>query len=356
MSRQQNQPHQNMYNVEYHFEDTISDLCFGESQRYLAATSWDGFIGVWEFNDDYSRCDALRNYSEPKAPNAKQRHGILRCCFNDDCSQVFYGTTAGLVYNYRLTGANESPHPLLESPGSPVIGLAYCPEISGLCVMRMQERQVIILTTEIKTVQLSGKPICMTLSGSKLFVALMGNIVQVLNIGPATMQGSSQIQSSLKYQITSIAVSRSNPAMYIIGSVFGQVEISNGKDQSFILSCHRSDSQNQSQGSEIFPSNSVAIHPNLPLAISAGGNGKISLINFEKKLQREIRIPSAYNPNPNYPLTKIAISSGGEVAAIAIGYDWSRGGEGYIRSNDNNKDNTPPVEIKIKKLSPNEFG
>ncbi|OHT07226.1 hypothetical protein TRFO_01398 [Tritrichomonas foetus] len=322
----------NFYKIDNQFKDTISDLVFGNGQRYLAATSWDGIITVWEFPEDYSQATEKYRYADP------QKNAFLRCCFNEDCSDLFFGDSQGQIFVVKLNEPNlqgKPPHKLVDSSNTPIVGLCYCVPKSQVVLLKLN-KQLQILDTQMITIELTNKPICMSISGTILYVAMLGPSIVKIDLNTRTLQ---QVQTSHMYQIRSISVSPTKPDYYISGSIYGQVEICAGSNRT-ILPCHRTD-----QTPQIWASNSVAMHPNQPFAISAGGDGTIKMINLEKgRPGREQKMS-----NNSFPLTTVAISSNGEVAAIAQGYDWSRGAEKYLSDK-------PELQLYIRKMANNEFG
>lgn len=326
------------YEVPTNFQDTISDLAFAEQQRYLAATSWDGMICVWEFNNEYLS-PALKKEHKDTNKNA-----YLRCCFNPDCDQIFFGTSHGEIYSLAINSAKgTTPTKFYEHKTGPIVGLKICTQKTLLVAVALDCKILIFLQDTIATVQINMKPINIDISGTYLYVVALGQAIFFIDLGSATLKDSDSAQkllkvaqSQLQYQIKSISVSKNKPDRYIIGSIYGQCEIIDGSTRN-IVNCHREENHNQ-----IFSSNCVAMVAEYPWAISGGGNGTLKMINFEKpKGGRDF-------PFYNIPLTAVAVSSRGEVAAVAQGYDWQCGAEIY-------KTEKLKVALYIKKLAQQEF-
>ncbi|KAK8889836.1 hypothetical protein M9Y10_034590 [Tritrichomonas musculus] len=318
------------------FQDTISDLAFADGQRYLAATSWEGLIYVWEFNQDYSSVNQKK--AEYRDPN---KNAFMRCCFNSDCNNVYFGTSLGDIMNISLNEVGPVVTPkknydATTNKTGPIVGLRYCSKLSTLVALTM-DKNLLIFKDNLVVIQIKLTPICMDISDTQLYIATLGPAIWKLDLEKADQNSQlTQLPTSLCYQIRSLSVSQNKPDRYIVGSIFGQVEIVDGQNRK-ILPCHR-----EENSSAIFPSNSVAMVGDAPCAISAGGNGVLKMINFEKqKGARDLKITGC-------PLTGVAVSPRGEAAAVAQGYDWQRGAEKY-------KSDPPKIALYIKKIVPQEF-
>lgn len=326
------------YEIQTNFSDSISDLAFADQQRYLAATSWDGMICVWEFNNDYSSQTIKIEYKDNKT-------AYLRCCFSPQCDSVFFGTSHGDVCHFPINAPKgQTPNKIFEHSGGPIVGLKFCIKKSFLVALTLDLSVWIISFTDSNCIKLNigSKPINMDISDSYLAIAALGPCIYFLNFDDPLFASNPQstikaLPTQLQYQIKSISMSKVKPDRMIIGSIYGQVEIRDG-NTNYIAECHR-----EAKNGNVYPSNSVAMVADNPWAISAGGNGALRMIHIEKpKGGRDFPF------NNNGPLTCVAVSSKGEVAAVAQGYDWSLGAEFY-------KTNRIKVTLFIKKLQSQEF-
>ncbi|KAH0794825.1 mRNA export factor-like [Histomonas meleagridis] len=79
--------------------DTVSCLTFSSSNTYLAASSWDSTLRVWQFNSWKA---------EPKFYTTTHQIPILRCCFDGSDQNVYFGATDGNVYCVSIEGTGSA--------------------------------------------------------------------------------------------------------------------------------------------------------------------------------------------------------------------------------------------------------
>ena len=164
------------FDIQTVFQDSISDLTFADQQRYLAATSWDGYICVWEFSPDYTNYQPKINYKDP------QRNAFLRCCFNPECNLVFFGSSQGKIFHLPLNDLkNAMPGTFYEHP-SPIVGLRFCAQKSLLVALTLDMIIHVFLSEGVKQFTIPTKPICMDISGTRLLIGAIGPFIYQLDL------------------------------------------------------------------------------------------------------------------------------------------------------------------------------
>ncbi|VBB30355.1 unnamed protein product, partial [Acanthocheilonema viteae] len=138
------------------------------------------------------------------------------------------------------------------------------------------------------------------------------------------------IETPLKYQSRCASIFKDKttglPTGYALGSIEGRVaiqyvEAANPKDN-FTFKCHRSPELiNGFQ--EIYAVNDIAFHPSYGTLATVGSDGRISF--WDKDARTKLKTS---DPLPA-PVTRCIIHQSGQMMAYAIGYDWSKGHEGY---------------------------
>ena len=183
----------NSYIIETSFQDSISDLQFSPNERYLAATSWDGIIQAWKFNEQYLSPESIYQYS-PTTITSQAKQGYLRCCFEDPGSHLFWSTTQGEVFNVDLnlpTSQNPSRN---YTSNFPIIGLKWCKDESCLIILTNNgnanptTRGTLIIyysdDNQIE-IQLDSKPINLAVHGKTILVATLGPVILKFEIPQA---------------------------------------------------------------------------------------------------------------------------------------------------------------------------
>jgi hypothetical protein len=155
--------------------------------------------------------------------------------------------------------------------------------------------------------------------------------------------GAHAFASQLKpMQIRSIAVAPAQApnTPFVIGTIFGEVELVYPNGTQNVIPVHR-------EGASVYAVNCVAVCPTQPWAISAGGDGTLAMLSFQAtgKVAKSVR-PTSDRPGPGATLTSVCFSAGGEVVAIAAGYDWSRGMKSAFKDETENERVEPRLFIK----------
>jgi WD40 repeat protein len=332
--------------------DTISDLCFSDQERLLAVTSWDGTVRIWQFSEDYGRSQLQYDHKDLKM------NAILRCAFAHSSTALLFSDSQGQIWHWAFQ--NGTPRQIFnvdEDGARPILGLKWCEELSlfaavsivpypnpdhpiagGFLVRWIQNAD----DSSALQATLNAKPICLACDGTELLIASVSEPVlqsiRLSNLKPGSAPLPSVVKTAVQRQIRCVAFLGHSR---IVGTIYGEVELANATT-SLVLKPH----WNEQQGTA-HASNAVAICPNnIQGALSAGGDGTLVFFNLETLRQARVIKMS----QQGFPLTALAISSKGEVAAVAQGYDWSKGAEKHV-----GKD-TVPICIYIKRLVPNEFG
>lgn len=315
---------------------------------------------------------------------------ILRCDFNGTGDVLYYGTVNGTIGALDLKKIGASTSTTTKSPYStmstgmtagqsqikiPVVGKTQIGLITGLRWCESQNCLVVATTITDENGEQTGnivllnpagtkpediflkaiplekglRPFDLDIVGTTCIVAAGGicrnistfDITKVATVSTAAVVRESQFNDfswnfPIQAQLTSIcAIQQHNPAniCFICGSILGFVEVlyeqtNNGTNYNLvksILPLHRTEATNNFA---LYSSNCVSAkrlgeYPNeKAVAISCGSNGNVTYLNLSTLHQVEKQ-----GPKPNVPITACALSPYGEVAAIAQGYDWSKGAE-----------------------------
>lgn len=113
---------------------------------------------------------------------------------------------------------------------------------------------------------------------------------------------------------------------YGVGSVEGRVAIQHireeNKASNFSFKCHRKESANRTEPSQIYSVNSLAFHPTQGTFVTAGSDGTMSSWDKDNKVRLK-----AFESKGG-PITATTFNRTGAILAYAVSYDWSRGWQG----------------------------
>jgi len=328
-------------------EDTISDLCFANNKPYLAATSWDGTIRIWDVN--YTQCKALFKSTFRE----KSKTSLLRCCFTGDGDSVLFSNTNNEVKLLKICDKEMvSPTTIISQNTSPIVGMKYLNDRNQIIVGTMsgsigvfdvQANGALVSVHDIKDTcvvnfDLGKNSVYCALSGRKICqIDLRSSEIRPAEGRAGTLKVN-QMNTSIPSMITSIAAAPDDTG-YIAGCITGHVEWS-FPPHSRIEPCHRNDNSKT-----LYSSNCVAISSERPIGMSVGGDGQLAIFSFSSgKKNRETKISSS----SSHPLTNCAFAPKGDIYAVAQGEDWSRGAESHKREK-------VPVQVYLRKLAQSEI-
>eukprot|EP00808_Paulinella_micropora_P020990 g34057.t1 len=117
----------------------------------------------------------------------------------------------------------------------------------------------------------------------------------------------------------------------LVGSIEGRVAIGHveesKKDKDFAFKCHRLQPRTGSQGVEqVYAINSIQFHKGYWTFATAGSDGHYTF--WDKDSRHRLK----QNARCGNSITAAAFSKDFRIYAYALGYDWSKGAEGYNSS------------------------
>ncbi|KAG1473074.1 hypothetical protein G6F56_001160 [Rhizopus delemar] len=286
--------------------DTISGLEFSTQADFLAVSSWDNQVRIYEVQPSGS--------TVPKA--AYSHEGPALCVtWSKDGTKVVSGGTdkAGRMYDLA-TGQSSQIAQHDES-----IKCAKFLEQGNVLATGSWDKTIkywdLRSPTPIGTVQLPERCVAMDIKGQLMVAATADKQVCLFDLNnPTTI--FKQITSPLKWQ-TRVVSCFADSKGFAIGSIEGRVGIHNIDDKesskNFSFKCHRDDSKN------IYAVHDLGFHPVHGTFSTAGGDGTFSFWDKDSK-QRLKAFPKTTGP-----ITNTAFNHNGSIFAYAVGYDWAKG-------------------------------
>ena len=312
-------------------EDTVADLAFCQTEAILAAASWDNSLHMWRSEDGFQ--------TAKKATTIKDttKDAILRCAFKHDDATLFYGTARGAIKKVdpKATASTD-----VGTHIGVITGLKWSSEKNCIVVgssdfvCKLWDPKTSKATVECK---LPDRCIALDALDSKIAIAMPGQKIVTIDVRQPDKIHTRET-SQLTKQLTTIALCPADKGI-VVGSADGGVEWRfNGDSVQF--AGHRDDAQ-----SFAYQVNIIKAWPTKPGVMSGGSDGCLATYNLEHKK----RGPGGGPVSPSRtPVTALDVSPAGDLYAVAVGYDWTKGVD--------QSDKKPPVEVFMRKLNPNDFG
>jgi len=189
------------------------------------------------------------------------------------------------------------------------------------------------------TVSLPAKPFSLSLTTSKLVVAMASRLVYIYELQSTTMaagqaNGTAEIQpwqkreSSLKFMTRAVAC-MPNDAGYASSSIEGRVAVEwfdpspESQARKYAFKCHRQPAPEADGTDIIYPVNALAFNPEHGTFASGGGDGVVAL--WDAVAKRRIR---QYQKYPS-SVAAVAFSSDGKYLAVGVCPGFEDGKEDF---------------------------
>ncbi|CDH51265.1 poly rna export protein [Lichtheimia corymbifera JMRC:FSU:9682] len=273
--------------------DGISGMEFSSQADYLAMSSWDNQVRIYEVQP-----------TGTTVPKASYSHEGPALCvaWSKDGNKIVSGGAdkAARVFDVATGQA------FLDQP-QPILATGSWDKTIKYWDLRSPQ--------PIGTVQLPERCYTMDAVGQLMVVGCAEKSICIFNLSnPTTI--FKQATSPLKWQ-TRVVSCFPDQKGYAVGSIEGRVGIQyvEDKDQSknFSFRCHRDESKN------VFSVNAINFHPTYGTFSTAGSDGTVSFWDKDSKQ----RLKPFSNVNGTIPCT--AFNRNGAIFAYAVSYDWSKG-------------------------------
>ncbi|KAL8759243.1 MAG: hypothetical protein Q9184_003683 [Pyrenodesmia sp. 2 TL-2023] len=316
--------------------DAISAIKYAPGSLRLLVASWDK--NVYLYDTSQTGGQQLRTF-EHRAP-------VLDVCFGENDEDAY---TTGLDCDVRHLNLSTGAQTVLSSHTAGVKSIAYSSE-HGILISASWDSTLHIHhpstpSTPITSVSLPSKPFSISLTPTKLVVAMASRALHIYDLSSLASAASSvtssaddvaaaipvQIEpwqrreSSLKFMTRAIAC-MPNDAGYASSSIEGRVAVEwfdpspESQARKYAFKCHR---QTNEQGIDVvYPVNALAFHPVHGTFASGGGDGFVAL--WDGVAKRRIRQYQRYASS----VSAVAFSADGKYMAVAVSPGFEDGREG----------------------------
>jgi len=312
--------------------DGVSDLSWSPAADYIAATSWDNQLRIWEVMPN--------NTVQAKAAYAHEAPALC-CTWSRDGSKVFSGGADKAIRMLDVTTG--TPSALSAAHDAPVRCLKWMNTANAQALVsaswdRTLKYWDLRAPQPVASVALPERVYAMDLVGDLLVVATAERHILLFNLSQNPTVPIRTIASPLKWQTRTVACF-TNGSGYAVGSIEGRVSLQYVEEkqqhQNFAFRCHR-------DGNSCFSVNAISFHPVHGTFTTAGSDGFIHFWDKESKQ----RLESSPNLGNTIPCT--AFSRTGQYFAYGLSYDWSKGHEHYQPGSKNSIMIHPVQDSEVK--------
>ncbi|KAF4308399.1 hypothetical protein GTA08_BOTSDO04462 [Botryosphaeria dothidea] len=328
--------------------DAISSLTVAPGiPTRLLVSSWDKHVYLYDTHSQPG--GELLQKIEHRAP-------VLDVCFGKDENEAF---SAGLDWDVKRINLQTGESSVLSSHEAGVKSVVYSHEhallISASWDSTLHVHFPLDPSQPPTTVQLPSKPFSLSLSPTKLVVAMASRAVHIYDLKALQMLCSENIdpentlspepwqrrESSLKFMTRAIACMPDDDG-YASSSIEGRVAVEwfdpspESQGRKYAFKCHR---QNVDGIDTVYPVNALAYHPHFGTFASGGGDGVVAL--WDGKAKRRIRQYQRYPAS----IAALSFSDDGHHLVVGVSPGFEDGQEDVPEG---------PVKVFVRELGESE--
>ncbi|KAF9581413.1 hypothetical protein BGW38_001582, partial [Lunasporangiospora selenospora] len=303
--------------------DGISEIQFSPQADFLAASSWDNNVRIYEIQSNGSSV-AKTMYS----------HGAPALCGADKVGKLFDISTG----QSTLVAQHDAPIKevrWVDGP-NPILATGSWDKTIKYWDTRQQ--------APISTITLPERLYTMDSVFPLLVAGTAERHIHIYNLSnPSTPFKS--ITSPLKWQTRTIACFP-NGSGYGIGSIEGRVAMQYVEDKdasmNFSFKCHREGGQTTRDKATVYSVNCISWHPVFGTFSTAGSDGTFAF--WDKDSRQKLKT----FPKVGAPVSSTCFNRNGTIFAYAMSYDWNQGHTGANTQNQNKIMLHSVVEYDVK--------
>lgn len=314
--------------------DAVSSLKFApNSPTKLLVSSWDKYVYLYDTQGEEEGGKLIEKF-EHRAP-------VLDVCFGADDNEAF---SAGMDWQVKRINLETGEQTVLSTHDAPVKSVVYSKEhsllVSASWDSTLHFHDLQNIEKEPTTISLPAKPHSLSITASKLVVAMANRLLHIYDLKntvtlASQANGSAPVlqpwqtrESSLKFMTRAVAC-MPNDAGYATSSIEGRVAVEwfdpspESQARKYAFKCHRQPAPENDGTDIVYPVNALAFHPIHGTFASGGGDGVVAL--WDAVAKRRIRQYQKYNLS----IAALAFSSDGKYLAVGVCPGFENGQEDY---------------------------
>ncbi|KAF2266709.1 Poly(A)+ RNA export protein-like protein [Lojkania enalia] len=314
-------------------KDSISDLMFNPAADYLAVSSWDQQVYIYEVGQNGAQGKWYYKMNGP----------VLCVAWSKDGSRLSSGDTTG---NIAIIDFRNNPNPgVIEQP---TMAKAHDEAVKTIRWFQTGGQDYLATGSWDKKVKFwdlkSANPVGTLDCGERVYtmdvkdnLMVIGTAERHIHMVNLNDPGkiAKTITSPLKWQ-TRVVSCFTDATGFAVGSIEGRCAIQYADDKNtslnFSFKCHRQQDPTQRDVAKVYSVNAISFHPQHGTFSTAGSDGTFHF--WDKDAKHRLK---GY-PEVGGSITATGFSRDGNIFAYAVSYDWSKG---YSA-------NTPQYPIKLK--------
>ncbi|KIY02409.1 uncharacterized protein Z520_02547 [Fonsecaea multimorphosa CBS 102226] len=312
-------------------EDSTSHLAFSPQADFLAVSSWDKKVRIYQVNEQgQSEGKAAMDFDAP----------VLGCAWSDDGQKVA-GCGADKTFRLLDLGSGNMTPQTLVAHEQPVRACRFANiNNSSILITGSWDKTVkywdLRTPNPVATLQCQERVYTMDVKNKLLVIGTADRYINIVDLNSPEKFYKS-VQSPLKFQ-TRVVSCFTDATGFAVGSIEGRCAIQyveeKAADNNFSFKCHRDTPATTGPNRDVanvYAVNAISFHPVHGTFSTAGSDGTFHFWDGNAKHRLK-----GY-PAVGAPITATAFNRQGTVFAYAVCYDWS---QGYQK-------NTPQTPNKI---------
>ncbi|KAL3427405.1 WD repeat domain-containing protein [Phlyctema vagabunda] len=318
--------------------DAISSVAFApDSSNKLLVASWDRSVYLYDVNrgeNEGGKGGNLIRKFEHRAP-------VLDVCFGHDDTEAY---TGGMDWQVKRIDLETGEQTVLSTHEKPVKTVIYSKEhsllVSASWDSTLHFHYLSQPEKEYTAIHLPAKPHALSITASKLVVAMASRLLYIYDLPSTVMMASQangsttdlqpwqQRESSLKFMTRAVAC-MPNDAGYASSSIEGRVAVewfdpsAESQARKYAFKCHRQVAPEAPDTDIVYPVNALAFHPFHGTFASGGGDGVVAF--WDAVAKRRIRQYQKYDQS----VAALTFSNDGKYLAIGVCPGFEEGTKEY---------------------------